>query len=27
VDALIDVGGELLRNNPEFRRLLTDVGR
>jgi hypothetical protein len=27
VDALIDVGGELLRGNPEFRRLLIDLGR
>jgi NTE family protein len=27
VDALVDVGGELLRGNPEFRRLLTDLGR
>jgi NTE family protein len=27
VDALIDVGGELLRTNPQFQRLLTDVDR
>ena len=27
VDALIDVGGELLRGNPQFQRLLTDVDR
>jgi NTE family protein len=25
VDRLIEVGGELLRNNPEFRRLLSDL--
>ncbi len=25
VDGLIEVGGELLRNNPEFRRLLADL--
>jgi NTE family protein len=25
VDSLIEVGGELLRNNPEFRRLLSDL--
>lgn len=25
VDALIDAGGELLRNNPEFRRMMADI--
>ena len=25
VDRLIEAGGELLRNNPEFRRLLSDL--
>jgi NTE family protein len=25
VDRLVDVGGELLRNNPEFRRLIADL--
>jgi len=25
VDSLIEAGGELLRNNPEFRRLLSDL--
>ena len=26
VDSLIETGGELLRNNPEFQRLLSDLG-
>jgi len=27
VDGLIEAGGELLRTNPEFRRLLSDLGK